>query len=271
VFSKFNRFALPDYEDDNRQIIVGESLDMVGIMNISFTRTARSNLLMIGDNTDKARNLFFFAVLSFCIDNWLKNGKQPPKKPAVKLFNFKPLNDDYFIDTLAAAAELLPRYIEYIDCSSLEEITSAISDLYNTSGDENKPDSYAAVFGYQRAEALKSTAKLSVGGQSISLSEMFLDIMRNGSEKGVHTIMWQDKLNTIADNYADIISLFNMRIAFEMSKEALIAFIMEENTEAFDENSAIYFNSLFDNRKFRVYQSPRMDWIKFVCEKLNRS
>lgn len=271
VFSKFNRFALPDYEDDNRQIIVGESLDMVGIMNISFTRTARSNLLMIGDNTDKARNLFFFAVLSFCIDNWLKNGKQPPKKPAVKLFNFKPLNDDYFVDTLAAAAELLPRYIEYIDCSSLEEITSAVTDLYNTSGDENEPDSYAVVFGYQRAEALKSTAKLSVDGQSISLSEMFLEIMRNGSEKGVHTIMWQDKLNTIADNYADIVSLFNMRIAFEMSKEALIAFVMEENTEAFDENSAIYFNSLFDNRKFRVYQSPRMDWIKSVCEKLNRS
>lgn len=269
VFSKFNRFTLPDYQDDNRQIIVGESLDMVGMMNISFNRTARSNLLMIGDNTDKARNLFFFAVLSFCIDNWLKNGKQPPKKPVIKLFNYKPLNDDYFVDTLAAVAELLPRYVEYIDCSSLEDISTAVTELYTACGAENEQDSYAFVFGYQRAEALKSTSKLTVGGQSFSLSEMFLEIMRSGSEKGVHTILWQDKLNSLAENYSDIVSMFNMRIAFEMSKEALAAFIMEENTEVFDENSAIYFNSLFDNRKFRVYQSPRMDWIQSVCGKLN--
>lgn len=270
VFSKFNRFAQADYADDNRQLIVGESLDMTGMMNISFTRSQRSDLLMVGDNTDKARNLFCFAILSFCIDNWLKNGKRPPSKPPITLFNFKPLNDDYFVDTLAVTAGQLTKYVDYVDCSSADAINERITELYNAARSENETDRYLAIFGYQRAEAIRSGVKLNVDGQSISASEMFLEILKNGSEKGVHTIMWQDRLSGLSENPAETVTLFNMRIAFEMSKEALFSFIMEES-ETVEENSAIYFNSMYDNQKFRVYQSPHIEWVKKLCETLNGS
>ncbi|MGN0649028.1 MAG: FtsK/SpoIIIE domain-containing protein [Oscillospiraceae bacterium] len=270
VFSKFNRFAQADYVDDNRQLIVGESLDMTGVMNISFSRSQRSNLLMVGDNTDKARNLFCFAIISFCIDCWLKNGKRPPEKPVISLFNFKPLNDDYFVDTPAVAAGLLNKYVDYVDCSSAEAVNARITELYSACRSENETDSYLAIFGYQRAEALRSAVKLNVGGQSISAHEMFGEILKNGSEHGVHTIMWQDRLNSISENPAETVSLFNMRIAFEMSRESLMSFIMEDS-DTIDESSAIYFNSMYDNRKFRVYQTPHIEWIKNICETLNGS
>lgn len=270
VFSKFNRFADPDYSDDNMQIIVGEPLGISGSMNISFARAARSNLLMIGDNSDKARRLFSFTLISFCIDYWLKNGKRPPSKPVIRLFNFKPLNDDYFVDTLMVTAEQLSDYVDYVDCSSAEDMNAALSELYLACGEQNPEDSYLAVFGFQRAEAFKLGVKLDVGGKEISPAEMLDEIIRNGAQNGVHTIMWQDKLSGLSENAAEFVSLFNMRIAFEMPKEALLAFIMEENTSEVDDNSAIYYNSLFDNRKFRVYQSPHIEWIKSLCEKLSK-
>ncbi len=270
LFSKFNVFAQPDYVSDNNQIIVGESLDMVGAMNISFKRAARSNLMMMGDNTEKARTLFCFALLSLCIDNWLQNGKRPPETPFIKLFNFKPLNDDYFVDALAITAELLAKYVDVVDCSSVEDIVAGITELYAACDSESGADSYFAVFGFQRAEALRSTVKRDIAGKSLSLAEMADGIIRGGAENGVHTILWQDRLSGFSEDSTEIVSLFNMRIAFEMSKEALHSFIMEDRTEAIDENSAIFFNSLSDNRKFRVYQSPHIDWVKQICEKLDK-
>ena len=99
---------------------------------------------------------------------------------------------------------------------------------------------------------------------------MLTAILQNGPENGVHALIWQDKLTGLTENAADFISLFNMRIAFEMPKEALFSFIMEENCTEIDENSAIYYNSLYDNQKFRVYQSPHIDWIRSLCEKLKQ-
>lgn len=271
LFSKFNRFAEPDYADDGRQMIIGESLDLVGGMKLGFTRSPRSNLLMIGDNTDKARKLFCFAILSLCIDCWLKNRKRPPERAIIRLFNFKPLNDDYFVDTLAAIAGLLPDYIDNTDCSSIDEINTDLAEVYSSCSVENNSESYLAIFGYQRAEALRSCSKHNIGGKQLSPSEMLTDIITVGSENGVHTLIWQDKLNGLPENSADLISLFNMRIAFEMSKDALYSFIMEESCTEIDENSAIYYNSLYDNQKFRVYQSPHIDWIRSLCKKLNSS
>lgn len=271
VFSKFNRFAEPDYVDDGRQLIIGESLDLVGGMKIGFTRSPRSNLLLIGDNTDKARTLFCFAILSQCIDCWLKNGKRPPERPIIRLFNFKPLNDDYFVDTLAAIAGLLPDYIKNTDCSSLDEINADLAEAYSACTAENDRDICLAIFGYQRAEALRSGTQHDIGGQLLSPAEMLTAIIKNGPENGVHTLIWQDKLSGLPDNYADFISLFNMRIAFDMSKDALHSFVMEDNCTETDENSAIYYNSLYDNQKFRVYQSPHIDWVRSLCDKLHSS
>lgn len=271
VFSKFNRFAEPDYDDDGKQMIIGESLDLVGGMKIGFTRSPRSNLLMIGDDTDKARKLFCFAILSLCIDCWLKNGKRPPEHPIIRLFNFKPLNDEYFVDILASVAELLPDYVDNTDCSSIDAVNAALAEAYNACRAENERERYLAIFGYQRAEALRSNSKQDIGGDLLSPAEMLTAIIKNGPENGVHTLIWQDKLSGLSENAADFISLFNMRIAFEMSKEALYSFIMEENCTEIDENSAIYYNSLYDNQKFRIYQSPHIDWVSSLCEKLNSS
>ncbi|MGN1338667.1 MAG: FtsK/SpoIIIE domain-containing protein [Oscillospiraceae bacterium] len=269
LFSRFNRFAQPDYVDDHRQVIVGESLDMVGAMNIAFKPAPRSSLLMMGDNTDKARTLFCFALLSLCIDKWLRNGKLPPERPIVTLFNFKPLNDEYFVDTLSLTAGLLPKYVDVVDCSSVDAVNAALTGLYNacaTGGGEH----YFAVFGSQRAEALRSAVKLDAAGKNLSPAEMYGDIIRRGAEKGVHTIMWHDRLNSFSDDPAELVSQFSMRIAFDMPKESLYSFIMEDRNEATDENSAIYFNSLSDNQKFRVYQSPHADWLKSVCDRLDK-
>lgn len=271
VFSKFNRFADPDYADDNKQIIVGESLDFAGRMNIGFKRSPQSNLLMIGDNTEKARTLFCFTVISLCIDNWLKNGKCPPAKPFIKLFNFKPLVDDYFIDTLKTAAERLPKYVDYVDCSSVDDINSRLSELYSDYESGNSADSYLAVFGYQRAEAFRSGARINIDFATMPASELVNELMKSGAEHGVHTIMWQNKLSGISEDYTETLSMFSMRIAFDMPQEALQAFIMEDNADLSDENSAMYYNRLYDNQKFRVYQSPHINWIEKLCEKLNSS
>lgn len=271
VFSKFNCFANPDYIDDNKQVIVGESLDFAGHMNIDFKRAPQSNLLMIGDNTEKARTLFCFTIISLCIDNWLKNGKRPPAKPFIKLFNFKPLIDDYFIDTLKTTAEMIPNYVDYVDCSSIDDINSHLGELYSDYESGNSTDSYLAVFGYQRAEAFRSGTRINIDFATMPASELVNEVMKSGSEHGVHTIMWQNKLSGLSEDYTETISMFSMRIAFDMPQEAIKAFIMEDNADLSDDNSAMYYNRLYDNQKFRVYQSPHINWIENLCQKLNSS
>lgn len=283
IFSQFANIEVATYKTPGR-LYIGEPLSVSNSMAMDFGRSEYSNMLMIGGDTEKARSMFAFSILSLCINYWIVNRKVP-EKPIIYLFNCKPLDDSYFKDTPKLLSELLPEYIQYVACGDESEIQNIVSQMYDdvAEGTGVTQDKYFFVFGYQRAEELKSEIKLTqsedidslfnimpvVSDKSkLSLKDMFRTIVRDGSKKGVHTLIWQDSFNALYQDDKDIMSYFSMKIAFDMTNEEYSRFVSANDVSLMSENNAIYYNRARDNQKFRPYQAPDEEWLKSISEKL---
>lgn len=284
IFNQFVTLNANTYKTPGR-LYIGEPLSISNSMAMDFSRSEYSNLLMIGGDTEKARSMFAFSILSLCI-NYKIAHQQAPEKPFIYLLNCKPLDDSYFKDTPKLLAEFLPEYIQYVGCGDTNEIQSIVSKMYDdVSNGANSidTDKYFFVFGYQRAEELKSEIQLSQSedidslfnimpssssSSRLSLKEMFRTIVKDGAQKGVHTLIWQDSFNALYQDDKDIMSYFSMKIAFDMSLEEYSRFVSANDVSLMSENNAIYYNRARDNQKFRPYQSPDEDWLKNISDKL---
>lgn len=284
IFNQFHNYDAAGYNTPGR-LYIGEPLSVTNNMAMDFTRSEYSNLLMIGGDTEKARSMFAFAILSLCINYWIVNRKAPDA-PFITLFNCKPLDDSYFKDTPKLLAELLPEYVQYIACGDMAEVQTIVSDLYETasgSAPSGETDRYFFVFGYQRAEELKSETKLTqsedidtlfnimpsgTNHPRLSPKEMFRIIVKNGAQKGVHTLLWQDSFQALYQDDKDMMSYFSMKVAFDMTPEEYSRFVSANDVSLMSENNAIYYNRARDNQKFRPYQAPDEEWLKTISEKL---
>lgn len=284
IFNQFTNYT-PDSVKNLGDLYIGEPLSVTNNMMMTMNRSEFSNLLMIGGDTEKARSMFAFGVLSLCVNYWIAHRKAP-ETPFITLFNCKPLEDTYFDDSPQLLAEHLPEYVRYITCGDSAEVKNILTELYeNTSGKTpvGDIDKYFFVFGYQRGEELKSETKLSQSQDMNSLfhimpgngdqpqlspKEMFKSIVQDGAEKGVHSVIWQDNFNALYQDDKDIMSYFTMKIAFDLTPEEYTRFVGASDTNLMSENNAIYYNRARDNQKFRPYQAPDSDWLKTVCEKL---
>lgn len=289
-YSIFNQFAT--YEPNRcpvpGRLYIGEPLSVTNNMNMDLVRSDNSNLLMLGNDTEKARSMFAFAILSLCINYWVKNRKAP-EKPFIYLLNCKPLDDSYFKDTpQIIASELLPEYVRYVHCGDESATQEVLSELHDNIKDSNKPigatDEFFFVFGYQRAEELKSEIKLSQSDDIDSLfnimssnsnrpqlspKEIFHTIVKDGAKHGIHVILWQDSYSALEQDDNNIMSYFNLKVAFDMSPEEFSRSVGANDISLMSENNAIYYNKARDNQKFRPYQAPDEDWLKDISAKLH--
>ena len=286
-YSIFNQFTALQLEDcpAAERLYIGEPLSLSGDMEMDFFRQEYSNLLFCGSNTEKARDMFTFAILSLCVDHWIKF-RQPPERPFITLYNCKPLQDSYFKDMPQVLSQLLPEYVQYVDSGSTNGIRETLSDFYDSVSGAGEPEHrarYFFVFGYQRAEELKSEAQMSQsedidslfnithsGGTPSSLSnkEMFRHVVSEGGQQGVHTVLWQDSFSALYQYDKDIMSYFALRVAFDMSLEEYSRFVGTNDVSMLGDNNAIYFNKMRDNQIFRPYQTPDEEWLKGICDKL---
>lgn len=288
-YSIFNQFQ--NYEPNRcpvpGRLYIGEPLSVTNNMNMDLTRNDNSNLLMLGNDTEKARSMFAFAILSLCINYKIKHGKAPDQ-PFIYLLNCKPLDDSYFKDTpQIIASELLPEYVRYIHCgdeSATQDVLSELLDNLKGTTPIGDTDKYFFVFGYQRAEELKSETKLSQGDDIDSLfnlmpgssnkpqlspKEIFHLIVKDGAKRGVHAILWQDSYSALEQDDNNIMSYFNLKVAFDMSPEEFSRSVGANDISLMSENNAIYYNKARDNQKFRPYQAPDEDWLNDISTKLH--
>lgn len=288
-YSIFNQFQ--NYEPNRcsvpGRLYIGEPLSVTNNMNMDLTRNDNSNLLMLGNDTEKARSMFAFAILSLCINYKVKHGKAPDQ-PFIYLLNCKPLDDSYFKDTpQIIASELLPEYVRYIHCgdeSATQEVLSKLLDNLKSTTPIGDIDKYFFVFGYQRAEELKSETKLSQGDDidnlfnlmpsssnkpQLSPKEIFHLIVKDGARRGVHAILWQDSFSALEQDDNNIMSYFNLKVAFDMSPEEFSRSVGANDISLISENNAIYYNKARDNQKFRPYQAPDEDWLNDISTKLH--
>lgn len=289
-YSIFNQFqnAAPNCCPVAGRLYIGEPLSIANNMNLDIVNESNSNLLMLGSDTEKARNMFAFAILSLCINYRVRNRKAP-ETPFIVLINCKPLDDSYFKDIpQMIAKELLPEYVRYFHCGDVAGIHDLLAemteDVKNGKAALSETDKYFFVFGYQRAEELKSEIKLSQDDEIdnlfnlmpnksnqpyLSPKEMFHIIVKAGTKCGIHTILWQDSFAALEQNDNNIMSYFNLKVAFDMTPEEFSRAVGENDSGCLGENNAIYCSRARDNEIFRPYQTPDEDWLRGISDKLH--
>lgn len=189
-YSIFNQFTDYDMEACKvpGRLYLGEPLSVVNNLNMDLVRNEYSNMLMVGSDSDKARSMFAFAMLSLAINYWVSHNKKAPEEPFIYFLNYKPLRDDYFIDAPnILATELLTKYVKNIPISNPGEIRSIIQKLYSvsmdTQGSVSSENKYLMVFGYLNAkvfiEPIKKACTLSVRSQIYDGNEPFSKVFSN--------------------------------------------------------------------------------------------
>ena len=282
-YSIYNQFT--EYTTEKCPVLgrlsIGEPLSIVNNLNMDLQCTEYSNMLMIGSDSDKARSMFAFSMLSLAINYWVRNGKQAPQKPFIYFLNYKPLRDDYFPDIPELlATKLLTNYVRSISVGKADEIKDTVEMLYQETKETQEQEQFFLIFGYQRAEELKSEEKPKkrqdilnmmsekADGEEKSMKEMVERILVDGPTKGIHTILWQDDFKALDIADRKLMTYFYQKIAFDMSKEDFSQFVGVNDSSQMSENMAVYNNKMDDSTNFRPYQSPDVSWIKEICEKL---
>ena len=284
-FSFFNRAEkLPAKAvRDKGELYVGEALKLKANLNMVLPRTEYSNLLLCGPDSDKARSMTAFAMLSLALNDWIlhNHSTEKPKAPFIYLMNYKPLRDEGFVDALDFLAKRIGGYIRNVSVRSSDEVQSAVEELYHaTENGASETDLYLFVFGYQRAFDLRSEKKKQerqsmfamMSGKprssELSVREMMDVILTNGPQSGVHTIIWQDSFRALDTMDRELIAKFYQRIAFNLSSEEFTQFIGFNASDQLGVSNAVYDNRAEDLQIFRPYQTPDSAWLEALCKKM---
>ena len=296
IYNPLQRFARGEnYNFTENALLVGEPLKIINNMKMVFKQKQGSNMLVIGNDEQKARTLFTFAVLSLSLHALTKNSYHCPESQKIYLFDYAPLEvfEDRD-DTLLTLAKKLPNYVKYIPFDESEE---AMIELYKVfkqreKGTEQNDELYMMVYGLQRARSLRSSdiykknvrieefdefgenAYLESRGLSsqehlnVKPYDIFLHLLQRGAPYGVNAIIWEDNFKLFMNSYADMLPNFDMRIAFTMPDEDSINFIEAVDGSKIGENGAIYnYNG---NQKFRPYKQPDSEWLETICTRINQ-
>lgn len=296
IYNPLQRFVRGEnYEFKDSAILVGEPLKLINNMKMLFKQKQGSNMLVIGNDEQKARTLFTFAALSLSLHSLTKHDYHSPVAPTIYLFDYAPLEVfEEKDDTLLLLSQKLPSYIKYIP---FDEAEDAMKELYQVfkrreKGVEQAEEVFMLVYGLQRARNLRSSdvykknvqfeeydefgenaypdprSNPSQGQLTVKPYDMFLNLLQRGASVGINALIWEDNFKLFMNSYADMLPNFDMRIAFTMPDDDSINFIEEVNGSKIGENGAIYnYNG---NQKFRPYKKPDTDWLEAICERINQ-
>jgi hypothetical protein len=182
--------------------------------------------------------------------------------------------------------KLLP---DYVTCVTTEDANLALEDLYHElnerkSNHTSKDSKYLLLFGLQRARKLRSNEMLQSKKQEIAgidddfgldiqykltvtLYDMFLNILQSGAIHNIHSIIWTDYFKTFMAHYSGMLINFDLRVGFTMADDDSVLFMEEPHGSLLNENNAVF--SFNGNQKFRPYKKPDKKKKKKICERIN--
>ncbi|GHV18212.1 hypothetical protein AGMMS49938_19130 [Fibrobacterales bacterium] len=255
-------------------LFVGEPLQLSGKLKINFKAKPSSNMLLIGQNEQKAKTMFVFSALSLAI--------QEHSHQSIYIIDYAPSEDAYEKDILAEFAKNLKTCIKYVTHEDAGDILEELdNDLRERKkGNYSGGNKYLLLFGLQRARNLRDNDIYQSGsgngegldlgisqGSSGTLYDKFLNILKNGAINGIHSIIWIDQFKTFNAHYPRTLSNFDLRIAFTMADEDSLLFIEEPHGSQISENNAIF--SYNGNQKIRPYKKPELNYLETICNRLN--
>jgi hypothetical protein len=244
----------------------GEPFSLTEQADATFSRVDSENLLLVGNNFQKAHNMLFFIMLNLLMQ--AAKDKQEGRTPLqIYVFNlsdgspekhdndfFTKLNLNWISDNVF--------YSWAIDPDISIKMDYLINYLKGPS--ENRANIWVLISNLGNVQLPK------VGNSGVFTGNFqaspFETLLKDGSRNGIFTIAWHNSLEGFNAQFPNLLSFFNKRIAFDMNHGESHDFVCADG--ALFGNVACYRQPGNDNLKFSPYSAPADGWFDSLLGKL---
>jgi DNA segregation ATPase FtsK/SpoIIIE, S-DNA-T family len=249
---------------------VGDPVAIKAPTAIVFRRQSGSNVLIIGQNEERALAIVALAMVGLA-------AQVSPNSAGFYLLDGTP-TDGQMHGFLPGVAAVLPQRTKVVDYRAVPDaIHELAQELQRRQGGDaaNLPSIFVFVFGLQRYRALRKSEE-SFGFSSsdeekpADPGKEFADLMREGPPNGIHIMAWIDTA-TALDRAVDRGSMRDLdnRILFQMSASDSSNLIDSPAANKLGTNRALaYSEEQGSLEKFRPYALPNEAWLADVKQKL---
>ncbi|HEX4123260.1 MAG TPA: FtsK/SpoIIIE domain-containing protein [Tepidisphaeraceae bacterium] len=247
---------------------MGDPVAIKDPTGIAFRRQSGSNILLIGQQDDEAMAIISDMMLSLGV-------QQSPAEAMFYIFDGSPV-DSPLASVLPSIKSAMPHEVKLIDfrgtADTLAELGAEL--LRRRESETPGPSIYVIFYGLQRYRILRKGDDFAFSAGSdekaAAPDKLFVDMIREGPNEGIHTIAWADTPSSI-DRTLDRTSLreFDNRVLFQMSAADSSNLIDSPMANKLGMNRAlIYSEEQGLMEKFRPYALPPKQWLENYQAKL---
>ena len=243
-----------------------------------FRRQSASNLLMVGRDDEAAMGMMSAALVSLA-------AQHAPDAVSFYILDFSPVDAPY-AELLARLAAGLPHHVQRSRRRHLPDLIGQVADEVKRRGEMEEdslwkePAIYLLIYGLQRARDLRPDDDMgfSFGTDGTdeekppSPARQFQEILREGPDLGIHTIVW-------CDTYTNLTRTLDRRSLREFETRVAMQMSADDSSNLIDTPAAsklgvyrAYFYSEDEARleKFRPYGLPSDGWVSKVLRAMQR-
>lgn len=292
INNRFNRLILhreytPEANPEEYQLMIGEFSINRRLIRLAPRRG--DNLLIVGANTENAQSVCVLAIMSFLYDELTCSAEQLDNE-LVRIVdasyeNTSQIEDDGTQQTnkrpdlvpadFSFMSSVFPMQVSRVDHKNMEKM---INDTYDQmqrriSGTADKKERLLLVlFGVGGLMQFWQNDRVGMYRASeMTLSRKIADILRDGPEVGINTIIWSNSMQSL-NNYLENSTIDNeisMRLFYgantDKACEALTG--AAPDASVLESKIALYRNTGEINAQFmRIYGVPEESWVRSFAD-----
>lgn len=256
----------PKQKTKNIYAWIGQPVAIKESTALVFNNQSGNNLLIIGHNDKVALGMLSTSLISLAAQY---------KQNDVHIYIVNLSTDDECVALFDRLITILP-YTQFFTGKDLSKLLDKIFTRVNKNVDmENYQDSiYLIIFGLQKARELKEDDEISYSldenKPKVSPAKQFSNIIKEGPDIGIHTLVWCDGYSNLNKIGRNLIHEFDMRVVLQMGTDDSNSLIDTRAANKLGPYGAYYY-SVNDNRleKFQPYSIAIKDkdtenWLNWV-------
>ncbi|MHC4915357.1 MAG: FtsK/SpoIIIE domain-containing protein [Planctomycetota bacterium] len=255
-------------EDVAERVWLGEANSIKGPTEVTFPAAGGGNLLLVGQHREAAFAGICSSIISLAASH-------APGEVRMIVFSAGGREDECTL-ALEKLAGALPHGLEVVGPGKIPEVVEGLEAEVTSrreSGAREGAPAYVFVFGAQRFRLLRQDEDYlfsSSREEAKPTGERFADLLREGPEAGVHSIVWGDSLANLQRTFArKTMREFDARVLFQMS--AADSSELVDQTAANNlglHNALLFVDSTGALEKFRPYTVPSAAYIAKLADAL---
>jgi DNA segregation ATPase FtsK/SpoIIIE, S-DNA-T family len=259
----------------NVDTFLGEAIAISPPVAAHFRRQEGRNMLIVTRDEAEGIGMLTSVILSLAT-------QKHPRDAQINIIDFSTVDTEW-ANLSDELSELLPHRIRVV---RRRELSDFLSDMYREinqrleSGHIDAEEIYLIFQGIHRMRDLRAeepaagsySARRTGEEKPPTPHQMFLKIVKEGADLGVHTIIWSDTLANLMKTDRNLLRDLGMRVSTGMTNE--------ESNKMFDEpiaakldkpHRAIFFDEERTGafEKFRPYAIPDKEWLRKLSEQLS--